>query len=508
MAADDSLQNLIASAQASTEARWVSPLVPALSGVDPLGMRQTNFDLMDRVLPGLNNTARHIRPFTVVAWAWWKAGQLATASGRKKIAPELLINFVDRIEVVFAWSQFSRSSDPGLPGRNILAPLMNAGQYRFGGRQWDMRRRERRYSTALSAPVNYGPSLKSLGWIVSHPRERTVFIPKDSAVPAIEALDGLLQPHLQHPIFTSFNDVTVDQDFVDSLGEAWAMENLTGSERQFVRDALIGSWTRPGLRMGILLASTVLQSLESEPTVGEVRRRMAEPDSGTFNSPDLVSISTAWKIVQLRQVFRLAMEGLLHWAVLQLRNGTQTTSQLSEVFISESGSALSVNKWLVGQMVEGGPVDWQDRLEGALAERDTGAIAKAVRSTLANLLAEPLSLSTVDERQDRLPLSRAIHELQNCGDRRPAQLMSHIIERWVLGQHVYWALGRGLSDARGNQRQIFRLKIALEEGGWTLTSGTKAAPTNAPSPTPDRLYTALTLIHECKLLDAGTGGEN
>lgn len=505
MATEETLQNLIESAQASTEARWVSPLVPSLSGVDPLGMRQTNFDLMDRVLPGLNNTARHIRPFTIVAWAWWKAAQLATASGRKKIAPDLLINFVDRIEVVFAWSQFSRSSDSALPGRNVLAPLVNAGQYKFGGKQWDMRRKERKYSTALSAPVNYGPSLKSLGWLVPHPRERSVFVPRDSAVPAIEGLDGLLQPHLQHPLFASFGDVTVDQNFVDSLGETWAMDVLTDPEQQFVCDALIGSVSRPALRMGILLASTALRSLEPEPDVAEVRRRMAEPESDVFTSfSDLVTGATAWKVVQLRQVFRLAMEALLHWGVLQLRNGTQTTSQLAEVFISEAGSEPLALNWLTGKLIEGDSVDWLDELETALASGETAAIAKSVRLALANLLAEPLSLSTADERQDRLPLSRAIRELQAFGDRRPIELISHIIERWVFGQHVYWALGRGLSDARGNQRQIFRLKVALEEGGWTLTSGTKAASTNAPSPTPDRLYTALTLIHECRLLESAT----
>ncbi|MBV8729478.1 MAG: hypothetical protein JO336_06685 [Acidobacteriia bacterium] len=38
-------------------------------GVDPLGLRQLNFDLMDQVLPGLNNVARHIRPFVVIGWA-------------------------------------------------------------------------------------------------------------------------------------------------------------------------------------------------------------------------------------------------------------------------------------------------------------------------------------------------------------------------------------------------------------------------------------------------------
>src|SRR5262249_40305615 len=51
--------------------------VPKLGGVDPLGLRQINFDLMDQVLPGLNNVARHIRPFVVVTWAWRRAKQLA-----------------------------------------------------------------------------------------------------------------------------------------------------------------------------------------------------------------------------------------------------------------------------------------------------------------------------------------------------------------------------------------------------------------------------------------------
>lgn len=36
------------------------PLKPG--GVDPLGLRQVNFDLMDRCIPGLNNTATRLRP--------------------------------------------------------------------------------------------------------------------------------------------------------------------------------------------------------------------------------------------------------------------------------------------------------------------------------------------------------------------------------------------------------------------------------------------------------------
>ena len=44
-------------------------------GVDPLGLRQINFDLMDRVLPGINNVGRHLRPFVVTTWAWRRAAR-------------------------------------------------------------------------------------------------------------------------------------------------------------------------------------------------------------------------------------------------------------------------------------------------------------------------------------------------------------------------------------------------------------------------------------------------
>src|SRR5262249_25092302 len=71
--ASAALEELKAQAREAKEPS-ISP-VPSirLGGVDPLGLRQINFDLMDQVLPGLNNVARHIRPFMVVTWAWRRA---------------------------------------------------------------------------------------------------------------------------------------------------------------------------------------------------------------------------------------------------------------------------------------------------------------------------------------------------------------------------------------------------------------------------------------------------
>ena len=47
------------------------PILPLeTGGVDPLGLRQLNFDMMDRCIPGLNNAAWRLRPYVVMAWAW------------------------------------------------------------------------------------------------------------------------------------------------------------------------------------------------------------------------------------------------------------------------------------------------------------------------------------------------------------------------------------------------------------------------------------------------------
>ena len=75
---------------------------------------------MDQVIPGLNNVARHIRPFVLVAWAWRRASQLAQSQGTKTIAADRLQDFVDRIEVIYVWSQFLRDPDADLPGGRFL----------------------------------------------------------------------------------------------------------------------------------------------------------------------------------------------------------------------------------------------------------------------------------------------------------------------------------------------------------------------------------------------------
>ena len=180
--ANVTLAELTEKAAQAEDPGFASPSIPKLGGVDPLGLRQINFDLMDKVFPGVNNVARHLRPFVVVTWAWRRALQLARKSGGKSVNLDHLKDFVDRIDVIYAWSQFLRDSDAPLPGKRVLADLLHADDWTFGGAAWTRRRNVRRLSTALSAPINYGPALKMLGWIHSHSEYRGVMMPRSTAL--------------------------------------------------------------------------------------------------------------------------------------------------------------------------------------------------------------------------------------------------------------------------------------------------------------------------------------
>jgi hypothetical protein len=96
-----------------------------------------------------------------------------------------------------------------------------------------------------------------------------------------------------------------------------------------------------------------------------------------------------------------------------------------------------------------------------------------------------------------LPVVRAQQELSVRADGTVDEFLRHVFESWILAQHVYWSVGRGLADARAGGKTLLRLRVILDEGGWTLARGALRSP---PVPTADRLQTALSLAHESALL--------
>jgi hypothetical protein len=296
-----SLADLTTAAAAAVEPAFVSPSVPKFGGVDPLGLRQINFDLMDQVLPGLNNVARHIRPFVLVTWAWRRARRLAEALGIDEVPVDDLRDFVDRIEVIYAWSQFLRNSDADLPGRQVLAPLLQSDRWTFGGSDWRKRRDVRSYSTAFTAPINYGPGLKTLGWLAPHQKYSDVLIPTPASGPALDAFEAQITNRLDHAAFSQFGEVTVTAQEASAWSEGWALDRATEAEKRVMAELFLGSQAPLPRRMGsaLMLAAAGHVGMAD---VTSVRRTMAGSPSNFVPPADLDGAFGAWRRLQVRQL--------------------------------------------------------------------------------------------------------------------------------------------------------------------------------------------------------------
>ena len=495
-----SLADLTTAAAAAVEPAFIVATTPKLGGVDPLGLRQINFDLMDQVIPGLNNVARHIRPFVVVTWAWRRARQLAEARGADKVSVDELRDFVDRIEVIYAWSQFLRNSDADLPGRQVLAPLVRSDRWFFGGNAWRKQRETRRYSTAFTAPITYGPSLKTLGWVAPHREHADVLIPTAASGAALDAFEARITDQLDHAAFSQFGEVEVTASEILDWSEGWALDQITEAEKSVMAEMLLGSpapLTRR--RGGALMRAAVAHAATADVAI--VRQVMAGVPSNFVPPADLTHAFEAWRRIQVRQLFRLSLEALFYWTLLQIEEGPMSTEALVGALLHQSGRPErgSAREWLHAPGVAGsGPTALMDRIRDALNDASQGSLASAIAEGLSFSIAEAPERGQSFETTDRLPLFRARREAEAWMEAPTRSFVRHVLESWVLAQHVYWSVGRGLADARAGGKTLLRLKIVLEEGGWTLAPGaSRGAP---PVPTPDRLQTALTLATESGLL--------
>jgi hypothetical protein len=149
--------------------RIVDKLAIVESGVDPIGLRQLNLDLMDETIPGINNVTMHVRPYCFMAWAWWKARQVAADNG--EIDPNEMADLVARYETVYAWAH-SLAGNPfrGAAAIRAYLPLKGTSDlFSFEGEKWTQFKKHR---TSLMAPTEYGPSLKSLHFLQRKDRAR------------------------------------------------------------------------------------------------------------------------------------------------------------------------------------------------------------------------------------------------------------------------------------------------------------------------------------------------
>ena len=495
------LAELMNAARLAGEPRAVARRKVDFGGVDPLGLRQINFGLMDRVLPDLNNVASHIRPYTLMAWAWRRVRHIVEHGKRQGASPEEMRDFVDRIEAIYAWSQFLIYPRADIPGGQAMRSMLDASRYRFGGEEWEARRNMRRYSTGFISPLNYGPSLRTMGWLAPVDGAAGVFQPDPVLDPVLDAFEKRFQRELDHEAFNRFGSVTVKRSDAERWGKLWALEAPKAGEAKAMFQRLGGDRAPTARQSGIALIQAAFADLDDDEAENEdIRVRMADLPEAWNSSVNRPSAADAWREVQIRQLFRLALEGLFYWTIGKLLPGPLSTAQLAQAFLDALAKRRlpkTADAWILNSTDAANPVEYIRSLQGAL--RDQPRLPDIIVASLALCLREAPKKGHPFENPDRLPLCRAKKEAQEWCNLAPAAFMSRVFEIWIMAQHAYWSVGRGLADARNRGKTILRLRIVMDEGGWTLTPGTTRQG-NPPEPTPDRLDTAINLLVECDRL--------
>ncbi len=507
--AKNALETLIETAAAATGPMAVDEPRAEGSSIDPCGLRETNFDMMNEVCDGLNNVARHIRPFTLVAWAWRRALRIAEQRGAALNDVEEIEEFVARCETVFAWSCFLDDRNADIPGAQALAPFLSQGSYRFSGSHWESFRKIRRNSTGFSAPANYGPGLRSLGWTLRNAANARALVPSPDAAAAIDAFEARLGDRLSHPVFSTFGEAEVTTEDVSAWAAAWKLDALTYEERVHMRRALTGDLATRTRAEGVgLLLSAAGQLAHCEPAGAEgviSVRNAAAGEVAEFAVPEgFGAAAVKWRRLQVRQLFRFALEALLAWTLDRLSDGPRGSEQLATVFLREADIDPTENAgtaWLGATSPPGSLSQASDSIADALRVRGRAGLGAAIARALAICIANAPEEGSSYDREDRLPLRRAAQQAIARASMPSRELARHVIETWVLAQHVYWAVGRGLQDARGSGKRILRLKVVMEEGGWQALPGARLS----PEPTPDRIRTALKLAEEAQLINLPIG---
>src|SRR5258708_27216199 len=95
---------------------FLPPPMGENNGVDFLGLRQANLDMMAELIPSTNNVTTYIRPFSLLCWIFWKFHALCVDAGIDDPNSKHLTAFRERVEVLFTWG--ARLSDyPVIPGK-------------------------------------------------------------------------------------------------------------------------------------------------------------------------------------------------------------------------------------------------------------------------------------------------------------------------------------------------------------------------------------------------------
>jgi hypothetical protein len=504
--------------------RFVVPYRPDRGGVDFLGMRQVNVNMMAGVLPGINNVTWWLRPFSVVSWIYWKFFHLASEAGISEPTGEQLRIWKEKVEVLFTWGH-KLDGRQGLPGISFNPPGGGAASLSFS--DWG----RTALNTSLMAAVQYGPAAKTLdGLGFLEPWSGPFFKACGEGPDLAQALDACVSNLDAFGLLNSLGADSATPEQARALFQGWSVNNPTVKEKQafcraFFQAPTVGQDSRIGRRSTTVQLILDLLSASDRPLAERAVRAglfFGRPNT-TQKRTEREELKTGWlrwQVLQIRQLQRLALEALLSWFEVRLSvhndKGTeqitaaamnsitsdpnifplrQTVAECRRAFASECPDNPTFLALSEGSALWS-PFDLMDTIQANVRQQDDAIVPYALRALFVCARFTDLMFGTKTVRPElmqgiaeRMSLSFLRDTTDRCSGLEVVEFTRFLFENLVLSQHFSVA-------ARRFDGETQRLRISIEEEGLEFLADKPLV----PFVTPDRLATALSLMADCGLI--------
>lgn len=492
-------------------------------GVDYLGLRAINLQMMDELLPGLNNVARAVRPFALLAWSIWTY-EIHCLETRNSMTSAGYRRFREKLEALFVLShKIAGLPVSGIAGADQAAPTTPVVTLSFEalGRSAD---------TTLIHATTYGPGLKGdygMRFAFADPDARGVFRVTRAGEKLAVALDNHLRDTLAPELYRFLREpAEVEMALGDAaaFAEGWRLDQPTEAEKSaFLARLAPDDDDGPREQARVAMLSLIRHVLARSPralTPRELRRALAGSEPESLSAAQLDARSR-WQVLQLRQAQRLALEAMFGWVERCVwHKDARTTDQLVGFMLDDLGETRP--DWnpptLIGDRLAHFAslgADHEALFKRALTDPQCDIVELADKLQRDAAGAEPSAevlasafdilvlVATFAEHAKRVP-AVARHLSMGAAHRLPlgwwgSTLRAHaalpfsrfaerLVETWLVSQHLGVAASR-LSDDSG------RMRLSIEDAGICslLPAAEKCW---SPVLSADRLETALSLLCE------------
>lgn len=510
------------------------------SAGDFLGMGAIGERMYGGVFPGLNNAARHIRPYAALCWMVHTLQQRAFANSKADIGAlredtqrgiwkiQLLLNWVAKLDEVQGYPGYDRFEDDPEEVElrketwsNIKVSFWDTAWYKpsllNGLRFLNEGTKQYRgtYScteAGIALAEAYGEEVQALGAATAK---------------------WLADPH----------ELTCTKKRLQTLRPVLELENPSmGEQMAFMRQYFAAEFDRPSAggrnrRMGLILALRTIHALQQEEantTMEDIRHAMAAgctPGGELINDKGLEGIRLQWATLQVRALQRLAMETLLALAERHILLAEQTGAARQKEDIADAIAAYM-------KPAKGNDVfptvqknyDWAKTEQGKYRTlQAAGLVEGNLHLGIAALKAELRGSVGLDQAKWPLHAQQAIWtlivcaiEAENLSQEKGAKRLLdwdagklslnglrkamnvhmgepierftwYVVRHFVIEQHLSVATERSVVRLDGKQRFVF----SPERDGLTRFADTGAARFVDAQESGDILYHALLLLTNC-----------